>query len=142
AAEDTDVVIARSSLLAFVSDPESDAVQLALGGAVHGRVWIGLDGDIRFRPDADFNGEAAFDYTVTDGNGGAPTARVAVLVKAVNDAPVAAAAFADVVVLEDEPISVAIPTGLLADRDGDALALVVRQASGEALPAWLSFAEG
>lgn len=141
-AEDTDIVIARTSLLALASDGDGDGLQLSVGGASHGEVWIGLDGDIRFRPDADFNGEAEFDYSVADGNGGVATARVTVSVSSVNDAPVVATGFADVAVLEDQPVLVTIPATLFTDVDGDAVTIALHRAGGEPLPDWLSFADG
>ena len=140
--EDADFVIARASLLALASDGDGDSLQLSVGGASHGKVWIGLDGDIRFRPDADFNGEAEFDYSVADGNGGVATARVTVSVSSVNDAPVVATGFADVAVLEDQPVLVTIPATLFTDVDGDAVTIALHRAGGEPLPDWLSFADG
>jgi uncharacterized protein (TIGR03382 family) len=46
--------------------------------------------EVRFTPAANFNGTAAFAYTVTDGNGGTATAIVTVTVTPVNDPPTAA----------------------------------------------------
>ena len=140
--EDTDIVIARTSIMALASDADGDSLQLSVGDASNGKVWIGLDGDIRFRPDTDLNGEAGFDYSVADGNGGVATARVTVSVSSVNDAPVIATGFADVAVLEDRPVLVTIPATLFTDVDGDTVTIAVRRAGGEPLPDWLSFADG
>ena len=52
----------------------------------HGSVEI-VDGKILFTPDADYNGPATFDYTISDGNGGEDTATVNINVAAVADAP-------------------------------------------------------
>ena len=56
-------------------------------------------GEVVFAPDADFSGQASFDYTVSDGQGGTDTATVTVNVGAVADAPNLSAA--DVVALAD-----------------------------------------
>ena len=50
---------------------------------------LNVDGTVTFTPNADFNGDADFTYTVTDGTLTSNTATVTVGVAAVNDAPVA-----------------------------------------------------
>ena len=122
--EDTAVVILASTLLANDMDVDGDALTLSsVGGAVNGTVALDVNGDVVFTPGADFNGPAAFDSTVSDGNGGMATQTVAVDVAAVNDAPVAGAeAFGTGV---DTPVTVAT-ADLLAndtDIDGDTLTL-------------------
>ena len=75
-----------------------------------------------FTPDADFNGAASFEYTVSDGNT-ASTASVAVTVNPVNDAPVAGD---DSLSAEkNTPITISAADLLVndADVDGDALAI-------------------
>lgn len=140
--EDNDIVIARAALLALAHDGDGDTLSLSVGGSSTGRAWIDLDGNVRFRPNADFNGEASFNYSVTDGNGGMATARVTVSVASVNDAPVAITEFADVTVLEDQPVQVTIPATLFADADGNAVSVTVHRAGGDPLPEWLAFADG
>ncbi len=46
-----------------------------------------MNGQVSFAPALDFNGDATFTYTVSDGNGGTATAIVEVTVTAVNDPP-------------------------------------------------------
>ena len=88
--EDSAVTIFASALLANDSDVEGDTLTLTgVSNAVGGGVALDGNGDVVFTPDADFNGSASFDYTVSDGNGGTATQTVAVTVAAVNDAPVA-----------------------------------------------------
>lgn len=140
--EDSEVVIARSALMALAIDPDGDSLELSLGAARNGAVWFAEDGSIRFRPDPDFNGTAGFDYIVRDGNGAEATARVILALAPVNDAPVISAEFAGGAGVEDQPLRLAIPVGLFSDRDGDAVTVGVRQAGGAALPAWLSFTDG
>ncbi len=62
----------------------------AVGSAEHGGVLMEADGEVVFTPDADFNGEASFSYTVMDDTGLATTGRALVRIDAVNDAPLAA----------------------------------------------------
>ncbi|WP_162924305.1 cadherin-like domain-containing protein [Rubrobacter indicoceani] len=71
-------------------------------------------GRVRYTPDADFNGSDGFTYTVSDGRGATATASVRIVVRAVNDAPVAA----------NDPVRTAVnrPVSLNAlanDRDVD-----------------------
>ena len=91
-AEDTPTVIAAADLLANDSDVEDDALSIAsVGNGVNGSVELDAEGNVVFTPDADYNGAASFDYTVSDGNGGTDTATVSLDVTPVNDAPIAAA---------------------------------------------------
>jgi hypothetical protein len=72
-----------------------------------------------FTPDANFNGTTGFDYTISDGNGGADTATVTVNVAATDDAPVAGN---DSYVLdEDGTLNVGAPGVLENDTDVDDL---------------------
>lgn len=141
-AEDSELVIARSNLMALASDADGDSLLLSIAAASNGRAWIDLNGDIRFRPDANFKGDASFDYKVADGNGGTATARVTVAVASVNDAPVVTQSFANVTSFEDRPVAIQIPQSLFSDIDGDNVAISIRQAGGAPLPAWLSFSNG
>jgi len=73
---------------------------------------------IRYTPEADFNGTDTISYTVTDGNGELDTAQVTVTVNAVNDAPVAI----DDTATTDEDVAVNVNVlGNDSDIDGDAL---------------------
>ncbi|WP_250162504.1 Ig-like domain-containing protein [Psychrobacter sp. WY6] len=55
----------------------------------NGSVSIDSNGDISFTPEANFNGQVEFDYTISDGKGGTDTATETITVTAVNDAPIA-----------------------------------------------------
>lgn len=59
-----------------------------VAGATNGSADI-VGTTVVFTPNADFNGTASYDYTVSDGAGGSDTAQVTVTVTAVNDDPVA-----------------------------------------------------
>jgi len=86
--EDTSVVI---DLRRNDTDPDNTADELAWGDydSPNGTVVDNGDGTVTFTPDADFNGETTFTYTVTDPDGNSDTGEVTVYVAAVNDAPVA-----------------------------------------------------
>ena len=137
--EDSDLVIARSELLALASDADGDVLQLSVGAGVNGRAWIDLDGNVRFRPDRDFTGEAGFEFSFNDGNGDTSSASYSVVVTALNDAPRALDRAEDLVFFEDEAVLVSVPDGLFVDPDGDAFALSLTLADGSSLPDWLSF---
>src|SRR5262249_28071107 len=88
--EDTPGGISPATLTGNDSDVDGDALTVsAVGNAVHGTVSIDGSGNVVFTPAANYNGQASFSYTVSDGHGGTATATVTVNVTAVNDAPVA-----------------------------------------------------
>ena len=80
--------MAATHLTANDSDPEGDPLTItAVGGATNGTVVLN-GGNVVFTPTANYNGAAAFTYTLSDGNGTA-TGTVNVTVNPVNDPPVA-----------------------------------------------------
>ncbi|WP_157509057.1 retention module-containing protein, partial [Ferrimonas futtsuensis] len=92
AVEDTPLTFGVSDIV-NPNDTDLDGDSLVITGvanATNGTVTLNADGTITFTPDANFNGQASFDYTISDGNGGTDTATVYVDVAPVNDAPVAA----------------------------------------------------
>ena len=87
--EDTPAVFNERRLSSDDLDVDGDRLKVvSVQDARHGTVSLAQDGTITFTPDADFNGEAHFTYTVSDGHGGFDTAGVTVHVAPVNDAPV------------------------------------------------------
>ena len=122
--EDVPVTILASGLLSNDTDVDGDPLSLAsVQNAVNGTVSLDVNGDVVFTPDADFNGNATFEYTVDDGNGGTSSATVTVDVTAVNDDPVAVVDSA--VAVEDVPVTI-LASALLSndtDADGDTLSL-------------------
>jgi hypothetical protein len=55
-------------LLLGARDPEGQPVSVsAHGPAAHGRVTVNANGAVRYRPDAGFVGEDAFNFTISDG---------------------------------------------------------------------------
>src|SRR5215203_1171920 len=94
--QDTPLVFAASRLLGNDNPgPANESGQTltvtAVDQALNGQVSLGTNGDITFTPDAGFNGQASFEYTVCDN--GSPSqcsemiAIVNVTMSPVNDAP-------------------------------------------------------
>lgn len=89
AIEDTPVTYAAADILGNddVAPGETlviDSVTAVSGGSV----VLNPDGTVTFTPDADFNGDASFDYVMSDTSGGTDSGTVTVTVASVNDAPV------------------------------------------------------
>ena len=88
--EDTALTIEASSLLINDTDVDGDILFLdSVSNPVNGTVVLDTNGDIRFTPNANFNGDASFLYTISDGNGGTDTSTVNITVIPINDAPTA-----------------------------------------------------
>ncbi|MEM7067356.1 MAG: choice-of-anchor C family protein [Pseudomonadota bacterium] len=76
------------------TDPENDPLTFSGTGnpadaPQNGTVTLNPNGNFTYTPNANFNGNDAFTYQVSDGNGGTDTATVNITVNAVNDAPLA-----------------------------------------------------
>ncbi|HET9626930.1 MAG TPA: Ig-like domain-containing protein, partial [Kofleriaceae bacterium] len=117
--EDTSVVI---DVVGNDADVDGDALAIVgLGAPAHGTAVIVDAHHVQYTPDADFHGDDAFTYTISDGAGGVASAAVALAIAAVNDPPVAVADSA----ASDEDTAVTIDVvGNDTDVDGDALAIV------------------
>ncbi len=89
-------------------------------GPLAGSATVSNDGRLRYEPPRDFSGTVSFTYEVCDAEGRCTTATARVIVRPVNDDPVARD---DVLtVTEDEPVSMAVlPND--SDADGDPLAV-------------------
>ncbi|WOJ95024.1 retention module-containing protein [Congregibacter variabilis] len=87
--EDVAVIFSPADLLGNDSDPDGDDLGItSVGTATNGTVVLNGDGTVTFTPNADYNGPASFEYTISDGEGGESTATVNLTVNAVNDPPV------------------------------------------------------
>ncbi|MEQ1611897.1 MAG: tandem-95 repeat protein, partial [Hyphomicrobiaceae bacterium] len=122
--EDTPLEIAPSLLIANDVDPEGH--ELVLTGVLNARHGsVSFDGvNIVFTPDANYDGKASFDYTVTDAVRGVSVGSVTVEVASTNHAPIAATDIFEGV--EDTPF-IFRPADLVAndsDPDGDAYTFV------------------
>jgi len=87
--EDTPLIIASSTLLANDTDQDGDTLTItSVQDPTHGTVVLDpITGKVVFTPDANYNGNATFTYTISDGHGGSDTATVTLHVNPVNDAP-------------------------------------------------------
>lgn len=123
--EDATLAIPVSTLLVNDLDPEGDPLQLvsvATQPDTNGSVAL-ADGTVAYVPKANFNGTAAFTYTVADDHGGTATGSVSVAVAGVNDGPVCQDA------ARSTPQGVAVAAeGLCSDVDGEALSYSVASA--------------
>lgn len=116
-AEDSAITI---PVLSNDSDPEGDTVVLvSVTPATQGQVQLSGTA-IVYTPNANFNGQDSFGYSIGDGRGGSATATVVVTVTPVNDAPIAADDSATAT--EDTPVTISV-LGNDSDVDGDALAV-------------------
>ena len=71
------------------TDIENDTLRVsAVTNGMNGSVTFD-GGNVTYTPNANFSGNDAFDYTLSDGNGGFDTGTVGVIVSAVNDPPIA-----------------------------------------------------
>jgi cysteine-rich repeat protein len=119
ALENTPDAIPMAALLANDSDIDGQTLAItAVSSPTHGTVAI-QGTDVVFTPDADYSGDASFQYTVSDGTL-TDTGTVAVAVTFVDTAPVAS----DQSVTLDEDGSAAIALGA-TDADGQALTYAV-----------------
>ncbi|MGF1642379.1 MAG: Ig-like domain-containing protein [Thiotrichales bacterium] len=108
-------------VLANDTDADGDALSVVkLGTPVHGTVALNADGTVTYTPNEDFNGQDHFSYEISDGNGGTSSALVCVVVKPVNDAPVANGD--SVTTDEDKPVTFNV-LGNDTDIDGDTLSV-------------------
>lgn len=113
---DTPVDIA---VLANDRDDDGDPLSLvALTVPAHGRIAVGTNRHVTYTPDAGFEGEDRFAYTIRDDRGETATATVTVSVIRPNAAPTAVADVVETSV--DTPVTFA-PTANDTDPDGDPL---------------------
>ncbi|MEM8715985.1 MAG: cadherin-like domain-containing protein, partial [Cyanobacteria bacterium P01_G01_bin.4] len=129
--EDTPLALAAADLLANDSDLDGDPLAIAsVQDATNGSATLNPDGSVAFTPNADFNGQGGFSYTVDDGNGSTAIARVTVDITPTNDAPVGGPDVGTI----DQGTSLTLATAELlandSDVDGDVLAVAsVQEAS-------------
>ncbi|MGE4404512.1 Ig-like domain-containing protein [Pseudomonas sp.] len=124
ATEDTPVTYSAAQLLGNDVDADDDTLAIAsVTSGIGGSAVLNPDGSVTFTPAPNFNGQASFTYTVTDGSLVSNTATVTINVAAVNDAPVAADD--SLTATEDTPVtySAAQLLGNDADADDDTLAI-------------------
>ena len=114
-------VISFATLLGNDRDADLDDLTVTGVSAPVGGTAVLEETGIRFTLSADFNGEAAFRYTIADGRGGVSEATAAFTVKPVNDAPVVSSV--NVETDEDTAVSGRI---VATDADGDTLSFALK----------------
>lgn len=131
--EDTQLTIPLSRLIANDVAPSGTIISVTGFSNVTGGTlpFVDFAGTRVFRPSADFNGLAGFDYTISDGQGHTDVGHVTIRVDAVNDAPVANPDY----IAMNSTDHVFLPTYLLieddTDVDGDALTFLDWNSSGD-----------
>jgi large repetitive protein len=126
--EDVALTVTMPGVLANDTDADSSTLTAALvAGPAHGTLTFNSDGSFTYTPDANFNGEDSFEYSVTDGQD-SDTATVVLTVNAVNDAPdVGEDAYE---VLEDGVLEIDAPGVLGNDSDVDGDVLIAELVDG------------
>ena len=128
--EDNPIVISAARLLANDIEHDNDPMTvIAVSNAYGGTARLLDNATVLFEPDHNFNGDAGFDYQVTDGRGGFSTARATIYYTPVNDPPVATddnhndKDFYFLNGLEDTPMTIPIIELLKNDYDPEGYAV-------------------
>src|SRR5207248_1682007 len=90
--EDTWLGVAAPGVLGNDIDADTELSGLSVilvSGPAHGELTLNADGSFTYAPGANYNGEDAFVYKVSDGTLESAPATVHITINAVNDAPVA-----------------------------------------------------
>ncbi len=106
--EDTPLTLTQANLKGNDTDADNTNAQLsitAVSNPTNGTVVLNGNGTVTFTPAANFNGQASFDYTVSDGALN-DTGNVLVTVTAVNDAP--SATPQTLATSEDTPLNITL----------------------------------
>ena len=127
--EDQPVVV---DVLANDSDPDGDRLRVvSVTAPSHGTAVV-APGGVRYSPSRDYHGADAFTYTVADPRGLTATARAALTVRPVNDAPAPVGAIVDQALEEGgEPVTLDVAP-YFTDVDGDALAFTAASSDPQA----------
>jgi Ca2+-binding RTX toxin-like protein len=88
-----------------------DAFSKLVGNVSNGTLVFNADGSFSYSPNPNFNGTDSFTYQASDGKGGFDTARVDLIVNAVNDSPTVAAAITATATEADPLFSIDLLSG-------------------------------
>ena len=131
--EDGSFTLTQAELIANASDIDGDTLTASNLQAENASITDNGDGTFTVAPDANFNGDLAVTFDISDGQGSTVQSQVDVTVNAVNDAPVVA----NVVVVEqfEEEIVIVDPAELInlvpvSDVDGDTLTMTSMRYEG------------
>ncbi len=114
--QNTALTLTAAQLLANDSDPEGDQISLvSVTNPINGQVVRDSNGNITFTPNANYAGNASFQYTIRDTEGATSTATVNIIVNSVNRPPVAVN---DSFSTRQNRL-VSIPTSILLANDSD-----------------------
>ena len=120
--EDLSLTVSVQQLLA--NDHAADGSKLtlsAVGGAQHGSVSLGTNGTVTFTPEAQYSGQASFDYFVSAETGPAVKATAYIDIAAVNDLPVfGTAALHNNALWSDMGVKRTLADGVTPDTASDA----------------------
>ncbi|MEQ1612320.1 MAG: tandem-95 repeat protein, partial [Hyphomicrobiaceae bacterium] len=137
--EDNPIVISTARLIANDIERDGDPLRVVAVGASYGGLARLLPNDtVLFEPNSNFNGDAWFDYTITDDQGGFSTARATIVYQPVNDEPMARSDhYADenfyvLNGIEDHPLSIAVIELLKNDYDPEGFAVHFEQVGSAA----------
>jgi VCBS repeat-containing protein len=110
------------NLLGSASDVDGDPLNISVGNPQHGQLLKNTDGSYTYTPQADYNGEESFSYSVSDELLDSGATMVRLTISAVNDAPVAQDDSATLD--EDQSIQLVIMAND-HDVDSDSLSLII-----------------
>ncbi|MCK7592298.1 Ig-like domain-containing protein [Pseudomarimonas salicorniae] len=122
----TDEDVALDILLTG-ADPEGDALVFHVGTSPEHGTLTGQPPNLVYTPAADFSGDDRFTFRVNDGQADSDPATVSIVVRPVNDPPLAIAQTVETA--EEQPVSITLGG---SDPDGDAIsfALVTQPTHG------------
>ena len=85
--EDQTWAMDQATLAGFIKDADGDPLHITSISNVAGGIFTETQGIYTFIPDQNYYGQAAFDYTVTDGNSPAISGHMDITISPVNDLP-------------------------------------------------------
>ncbi|ASZ13187.1 Ig-like domain-containing protein [Chitinophaga sp. MD30] len=119
--DNTLTVNVADGVLSNDHDVDGEVLVSTLVAPSNGSLILHTDGSFVYRPNPNFNGTDSFVYQACDLSGACAPATVTIIIKAVNDAPIA---IDDRFTLTEDTLVIFSPTIILAndtDADGDAL---------------------
>jgi Bacterial Ig domain/Cadherin-like domain len=129
--EDKTIMLTAASLLATVRDADmgtnADVLKIErVSDVSHGSASVDASGNVLYKPDANFNGQAVLRYWVADSAGASVGVWASLKVNAVNDGPVAVND--SLSVMEDNTLTLSTAQLLANDTDAD-----LQDAAGDTL---------